>query len=281
MSVPTSVFEVSKDRVLELAHSIIQLMPCEWEGCSMTLNSWQTLAKHLQKHCNRASPQDGIYHCLYSRCSGRLHSSLSALRSHVELSHLSRVSLLCPVRGCEEVFIRTPQLEGHFEHAHRDLLGRHVSPDVLSPMAILAPPHPLRRPPALPNSKSNTYTVTASIAKAPRRRQNQLNGIERISRKWSRLDVQDEDADEKPVAFDDQVPFNILPDTPQSMECFDSRIEVRPQLRPISKQSILSRPQPVVHPPVRDGVVEETMGYSTFVRKVDKLVEDGVLRWEE
>ena len=43
--------------------------------------------------------QEDAYECGYSRCAGRLHSAISELKNHINQSHLSRISLHCPVRG--------------------------------------------------------------------------------------------------------------------------------------------------------------------------------------
>jgi len=37
-------FSLSKE-VLDLAQHAIMLVPCEWEGCQIVLNSWQALLK--------------------------------------------------------------------------------------------------------------------------------------------------------------------------------------------------------------------------------------------
>jgi hypothetical protein len=43
--------------------------------------------------------QEGQYQCRYLRCAGRLHATKEALKAHVDLSHLSRFTISCPVRG--------------------------------------------------------------------------------------------------------------------------------------------------------------------------------------
>jgi hypothetical protein len=40
-----SKVDLSKEEIVHLAHCVIQIMQCEWEGCTITLNSWDTLAK--------------------------------------------------------------------------------------------------------------------------------------------------------------------------------------------------------------------------------------------
>lgn len=44
-----SKIELSKEGVVHLAHNVIQTMPCEWEGCTITLNSWNSLAKVIRQ----------------------------------------------------------------------------------------------------------------------------------------------------------------------------------------------------------------------------------------
>jgi hypothetical protein len=39
------------------------------------------------------------YQCRYLRCAGRVHATKEALKAHVDLSHLSRLAISCPVRG--------------------------------------------------------------------------------------------------------------------------------------------------------------------------------------
>lgn len=38
-------FSLSTDQALEVAHNVMKLTPCEWEGCQTMLNSWQALSK--------------------------------------------------------------------------------------------------------------------------------------------------------------------------------------------------------------------------------------------
>lgn len=46
------------------------------------------------------SLQEGLaYQCRYLKCAGRVHPTKDALKAHVDLSHLSRLSISCPVRG--------------------------------------------------------------------------------------------------------------------------------------------------------------------------------------
>ena len=44
----------------------------------------------------------GPWECKNNRCAGRYHMTLPDLRKHIDLSHLSRVLLPCPIRGENE-----------------------------------------------------------------------------------------------------------------------------------------------------------------------------------
>lgn len=45
-----SKISLSKEGVVDLAHWVIQTMQCEWEGCTITLNCWDTLAKVINSY---------------------------------------------------------------------------------------------------------------------------------------------------------------------------------------------------------------------------------------
>ncbi|KAG8220895.1 hypothetical protein J3R82DRAFT_2395 [Butyriboletus roseoflavus] len=267
-----SEVDLSKEGVVHFTHYVIQTMQCEWEGCTMTLNSWDTLAKHLLRHSSRVIQQNGMYQCSYSRCSGRLHNSLGALKTHIELSHLSRVALRCPAYSCDEVFVRVQQLQTHFEHAHRELLNKRASVDDLAPLAILAPPRPLRPPPPLPHHKVRTDLVLASVSMPPVRLGHSQASASGLSRKWSRLNVQDEESDDNPITFDNhpspQIHDILAPNV------VDIEVHKKP---PLAKQPLLSRPQPAIYPPVRSNEPEQSILYPSFVRMVDSLAAAGTL----
>ncbi|KAF8449084.1 hypothetical protein L210DRAFT_847231 [Boletus edulis BED1] len=265
---------LSKEEIIHLAHNVIQTMQCEWEECTITLNSWDSLAKHLRRHCSRVKQQNGIYHCSYSRCSGRLHSSLAALKTHMELSHLSRVALPCPARGCKEVFIRVQQLPSHFEHVHRELLDIRVSVNAFAPLARLARPRRLQRLPPLPRHEIRVSSFLPSVSMpSVRREHSQASASQTMSRKWSRLNVQDQEgeSDEDPIAFGN-LPLQLQDILAPLV--VDTEVRKKP---PFARQPLLSRPQPAIHPPIRSNGPKQTILYSTFKPMVDKLVADGTL----
>lgn len=106
------------------------------------------------------------YVCRLNKCSAKLHTSVAALKSHIELSHLKHLPLPCPFTSCvpdvldfgptqQFVFSRSRDLVMHFEEEHADLVDREldVSSDLLLPRwEPCYPAHPLPVPPPLPRS---------------------------------------------------------------------------------------------------------------------------------
>ncbi|KAH0836612.1 hypothetical protein J3R83DRAFT_8329 [Lanmaoa asiatica] len=100
----------------------------------------------------------------------------------------------------------------------------------------------------------------------------QASASQGISRKWSRLNVQDEESDDNPIAFDNLPscqPCDVL--TPEIVD-----IEVRKNIPPTG-QPLLSRPRPVIYPLMRSNEPEQSILYPAFVRMVDSLVAAGTL----
>lgn len=164
------------------------------------------------------------------------------------------------------------QLQTHFEHAHPELLNKRASVDVLAPLAILAPPRALRSPPPLPYHKIRPDLMLVSVSVSPFRPGHSQASASGISRKWSRLNVQDDEIDVDPIAFDHLPPLqtrDIL--TPKVVD-----VEVRRQL-PLTRRPLLSRPQPTIHPPIQSNEAEQSILYPVFVRMVDNLVAVGAL----
>lgn len=166
------------------------------------------------------------------------------------------------------------QLQTHFEHAHRELFDKHVSVDALAPLAILAPPRPFRPPPPLPHHQTRTESLLAPVSMPPIRRGHSQTTTSGLERKWSRLNVQDEesDSDVDPIAFEDLPSLqtrDIL--TPKVVD-----VEVHKKL-PLARQPLLSCPQPAIYPPIRSNEPEHSILYPAFVRMVDSLTAAGTL----
>ena len=171
------------------------------------------------------------------------------------------------------MFVRAPLLGSHIEEVHRKDLGDYVSADAIAPLANPALPFSL--PPPLPLScpRIPQHTTVASVVPSKRRAsQALLNGTKPLARRWSKLNVEDEDQDHCITTFDDLPRFQ-LSKTPDELV----PVEVRKRLP--RSQTRMSRPQRVIYPPIRTDDVPDTILYGTFSLQVKKFVADsGVVK---
>ncbi|KAG2366895.1 hypothetical protein BDR07DRAFT_404469 [Suillus spraguei] len=243
--------------ILNIAYQVIKPMPCEWEGCTVILNSWYNLTKHTLRHCDRISNIEGQYQCRYLRCAGRLHTSKDELKAHVDLSHLSRLTISCPVRD----YLVNMRVTWAFDR-------------------LVATAPPLRRitihPPPLPSQHDlhNWQFTIPLVSLPPHKPFGSLAPVEPISRKWRRLDAPDKDDSDSNhiIPLDDLV----RPVTP-SKECV---LDVRKKLLSLNENQRLSYPQSMPCPLPRDDFVPTTIGFSIFERKFEELAKDGVVNRE-
>ncbi|KAG2122119.1 hypothetical protein DEU56DRAFT_832847 [Suillus clintonianus] len=262
---------LSPREIPNIAHQVIKPMPCEWEGCTVILNSWYNLTKHTLRHCDRMSNIEGHYQCRYLRCAGRIHATKDALKAHVDISHLARLTITCPIRDCEQVFPRASQLESHFETDHKDLVNRHVT-WAFERLVPTAPPtrRTVTHPPPLPSKHVlENWQFTAAPRVTLRHKPcGPLAPLEPISRKWRRLDAPDEDdcdRDDHIIPMDDLVRSNEVV------------LDVRRKPLSFSEEQRLSYPQSMPRPPPRDDLVSTTIGISIFEQKFGELAKDGVV----
>ncbi|KAL4063162.1 hypothetical protein J3A83DRAFT_1418811 [Scleroderma citrinum] len=235
----------------------------------MSYRTTGVLEGHLLQHCSHSLPQDGMYCCQVARCSGRFHQSLSGLKAHIELSHMSRMSLPCPIRGCDEAFVRASLLENHLEEVHRKDLADSVSADAIAPLAKPSIPSSLPPPPSLSHSCLPQHITVASVVPSKRRAsQMGLNGTNRLPRRWSRLDLQDDDQDHETITFDDLPRLQLSKSSNEPIP-----VKVRKKLH--TAQTRVSRPQRAVYPPIRTDDVPDTILFGTFARRVEQFVADG------
>lgn len=272
---------LSPHEIPNIAHQVIKPMPCEWEGCTVILNSWYNLTKHTLRHCDRISNMEGQYQCRYLRCAGRVHATRDALKAHVDLSHLSRLAISCPVRDCERVFPRASQLVSHFETDHEDLVNKCVT-RTFDRLVATAPPSRqiVTHPPPLPSQhKLHSWQFTAPLVSLPPHKPfGPLAPVEPISRKWRRLDApdsDDSDSNHRVIPLDDLVRPLIL--SHQSKELV---LNVRRKPLSLNENQRLSYPQSMPRPPPRDDFVPTTIGISIFERKFGELAKDGVVDGE-
>ncbi|KAJ6537668.1 hypothetical protein B0H19DRAFT_1316372 [Mycena capillaripes] len=164
---PRSTITISPESVVELSKSVLLPFHCDTPvptmvngppgpptlaPCGQTLNCWKAFHKHQTKHCgSRKTPSGAIqYMCRLNKCSAKLHSSLTSLKSHVESSHMKHSDLPCPFTRCVKpmfpgsgretaftTFSRSRDLVHHLEAEHGDLIGQAVdiSSSILLPRA--------------------------------------------------------------------------------------------------------------------------------------------------
>jgi hypothetical protein len=271
---------LSPHEIPNIAHQVIKPMPCEWEGCTVILNSWYNLTKHTLRHCDRISNTEGQYQCRYLRCAGRLHATKEALKAHVDLSHLSRFTISCPVRDCEQVFPRASQLKSHFETDHEDLVNMRVT-RAFDRLVATAPPSRriMTHPPPLPSQHElHKWQFTVPLVSLPPHKRFGLpTPAEPISRKWRRLDAPDaDDSDSNHIIPLDDLVRPVIP----SQQSMGHALHVRRKPPSLNENQRLSYPQSMPRPPPHDDFVPTTIGISIFERKFGELAKDGVINGE-
>ncbi|KAH9939146.1 hypothetical protein B0H21DRAFT_49943 [Amylocystis lapponica] len=245
---------VSPENAINVAKEVIQSsLSCEWgDRCKVCLNSWQALQEHLcLVHLQRARERCS-YECYFSKCAARNQGTIEDLEQHVELSHLSRVVIPCPIEGCSELFGRHAQLPGHIKEEHINLQSS-TSTSCVRSNNLRA--KPLRRPSPrtrasetilqpLP-SQARTYTILSLPVSRARKRPAPAPTPSQVARKWSKLSVQDPDDDADDA--EDAQPFpdlRILSGLSLDTQFSDFTIRRKPP-EPAEQ---LSRPQPLWSP---------------------------------
>ncbi|KAI0250509.1 hypothetical protein BJV78DRAFT_1218291, partial [Lactifluus subvellereus] len=117
-----------------IAKLVIQPIPCDWNGCAATVNSWSTLQKHLQLHCHLAATgprsKDNVpVTCQIIGCLDPEHYSLGILEEHINKSHLNAITVPCPALGC---LYTAPASQGHISH----FLGQHSRLLYINPQSL-------------------------------------------------------------------------------------------------------------------------------------------------
>ncbi|EGO27220.1 hypothetical protein SERLADRAFT_434991 [Serpula lacrymans var. lacrymans S7.9] len=217
---------------------------------SLTLSTDHVLQlskQHLNQHCWSARIQENFYNCSLPRCAGRAHGSVAALKTHVELSHLSRVALSCPARGCDQLFGRTTALETHFVTSHWQLVNTVITfpSATINATAIPFAPQIKRFLPPLPDSPVPAH-LAVPLVFPNQHLKRKSSPQEPISRKWSRMEVQDEEDGHEHIAFDNLNHSVIQKST--------GPFAVEVHLKPPNLDRQLSRPLPIVSSPRRFNV---------------------------
>ncbi|KAI0045049.1 hypothetical protein FA95DRAFT_1561537 [Auriscalpium vulgare] len=174
-----TAFKLTRESIIDHAKLVIQPLACDWDKCTIVLNSWTALREHQHSHCSRSKisleGHGSTFQCKIIKCAGREHSSLEALLAHIDMSHMVRVSLPCPVKACvfEGTLAKSMHLVSHFEDAHQDLVNQSgaglssfkpVSQPLPHHRRLLEPlpvsPSSLLRPVSLPLGKKHWSTST-------------------------------------------------------------------------------------------------------------------------
>jgi len=196
---------------------------------------------------------------------------MKALESHVNLSHMSRLQVPCPIKGCNQSLMRTAQLPTHIHGFHPELLGSVVTNNskVLKPVYTPFPPK-LEPPPPIPSGEFYLYDCDPLPVRKGKRKRNQSQSPESAGRKWSRLAVPDEE-DGEPEILD----LENLPKFDHEIdEVRDVIVRRKP---PEIAGASLSSAHRIVDPPLPDIQPPTSIHYNAFARKVDNLLAEGLL----
>ncbi|TFY63360.1 hypothetical protein EVG20_g6349 [Dentipellis fragilis] len=273
---------LTKDKFIELSQHTLRPMKCDWEQCPITLNSWHTLKEHIYSHCTRKHKKSA-YQCRLSRCSGRSHASRDALFSHIQLSHMTRIPLLCPIRGCPMYgeFARVASLVSHLYMFHAELVNKDIDPasKIFVPLSMLLHHPPQDIPPFTQTEYPLSFILMPPITQkkgaAPA-----MNGqsSQTSVRKWSQL--KKEDAEEE--KSEDESISLTFPDFQPSG--FKHRKLIHPKDLLIFKHTSagqealdLSSPLPVVKKPTIAPNLPCSIGYNLFSLRVAELEHKGIL----
>ncbi|KAA1470748.1 hypothetical protein DENSPDRAFT_72747 [Dentipellis sp. KUC8613] len=266
---------LTREEFIDLAQHALRPTKCDWQDCSMVLNSLNTLREHLHLHCMKRHKNNTFY-CGISRCSGRYHGSLEAIFNHIDLSHLNRAILLCPIKGCYsyEEFTRQASLITHFEMAHPNLLNQHVMiSEALVPLSKLGHHLPQNIPPIPPTCLSSHISIPPIIC-------TKSSGFPILSqgtapgKKWRQLKQEEDDKEEEEIISHT---FSDLPPSPSQAPLPLTDLPVISSSYTGSKQLSLSRPLPVSRKPTVPSEPPESMGYRIFSLRVMELEHQGIL----
>ncbi|RDX48247.1 hypothetical protein OH76DRAFT_1352794 [Lentinus brumalis] len=284
---------LSPERAVQVASEAIRPTRCEWRGCPAELNSWIALQKHLHHHCQQveASSSQAPFHCQCERCAVRLHDSLSSLLQHITFSHMSRVPLPCPVEGCSEAFTYKQAPTAIPAHLRTDHRFGGSFPTRLPPLRQSRTPKkpPRRALPPLPHDPVPLYTLLLPpVREKPRRAGSTASQTARRGR-WKRMssraappsEASDTDEPESmPFADLDPQASTSYYSSPQN-ECLEwvaYKAPPEPALQ-------ISRPQPMIIPPVREKPPAPSIGYVAFAEKFAQLelagIIDGTGQWPQ
>lgn len=171
-----SLLAISSDSITDIAQNMLipSGLKCEWvtngrEPCSSVLASWKALKKHYMGHaCQSPKSQKSYILCHIKKCNAQVHPSLGSLRMHIELSHMARTNLPCPVDSCpKDISYRPGNIKGHFQDEHKDLDGQtlNIPSKILRPLWLPFYPNPSSM--TLPDLPKNPAPGCALVTASP------------------------------------------------------------------------------------------------------------------
>ncbi|KAH8999549.1 hypothetical protein EDB92DRAFT_1834731 [Lactarius akahatsu] len=165
---PQETERVSPLDIDTVAKLVIQPITCSWIGCAATMNSWHTLQKHFQLHCQDAAasikPKGKVLvACQIAKCLDHEHNSLATLEEHIKISHLFPLPLPCPALGKMSLCSNCPTRPYcSFLEQHQKLLHTNHQGHLFKPQASLSLHQPLQSLPLLPlKSKFSGYKLVS------------------------------------------------------------------------------------------------------------------------
>lgn len=267
----------SSDGIINLARDTLQpaLFSCEWIRCNAELNSWNMLKQHLQIHCAEPTEQ-GIYKCQFPLCAGRDHASQHGLLQHIQLSHLSRTSVSCPIIGCSEHFMRSQSLlPEHIRNEHTILFEGHLDQVNLKQLRkpITPSPHHLSN---LPPSDMDFYQMLfLPVSRAHWSKTQKQPSSSQTTHRWVKIGGRQGSVEEQMDVDQQHFDLNLrsntnLIDLPQLSEYI---LRSKPE-EPMKQ---LSRPQYIISPPLREKTPPPSTGYHALQAQFEELERAGLV----
>ncbi|KAI0334517.1 hypothetical protein GY45DRAFT_1242306 [Cubamyces sp. BRFM 1775] len=271
--------ESSDGLIIDFAKEAIHPNPllCDWRGCHAQLNSWKALQEHLHRHCQQVDPspsQQMTFECEIPRCSGRFHSALHDIQQHIDLSHMTRVLLPCPIQDCPYTFGRNAYgLPEHFRGFHPGpfieegprghcILRTRWRPHFHCPESLSS----------LPEGSIPVYMLTSPIIHPSQLQRGWTPASSQNGRRGRRRRMHVEEDASPPAEEESSLP---LPDLLPFDLCDVPEITMRHrQLEPMLQQS---RPQHMIVPPVLEPEPPATIGYAAFAARYMELEKAGII----
>ncbi|KAK1232730.1 hypothetical protein PQX77_004128 [Marasmius sp. AFHP31] len=296
---------LTEESIIELARTVMNPVKCDAsdtigsEKCDAELASVEAFQLHLMKHYGVLRNGSAQYQCLglnSSYCQLTDFSSLDELRNHINKYHMKTVRHPCPFRSCKSTQpLRLDKLWTHFQSAHAplhdiplDQLGPHLRP---SWRPVHRPPE---HPPPLPEPSRRLLSefiapVTVPKMKHPRDKtpvrhptpslslsQIPLTPIRQLTRSLTRLPSIESVQSTRSTLEDLQLDDLVYPKSGVAFPNPDDELIVWRRPTVLNRDVTRSLPMELekrtklFEPPI-------SIHYEVFKKKVEKLIEDGIL----